>query len=191
MNIQNLINNEKLDLQYFDARFIIHKLTEKLKSLDFNKQNPAIYTLKSPHVRGTLKACEEEDLIILGRNILQSANHKNSYFSESAYDLLCDAKTLQGKYPSDMVKGIVAECFTNEKEKIIRPKINQIEEVEEIVKLYNPKKQKAVIDYTEKLIDSFTFDDYYNSDWSKIDETSIFYPLVTKIKEKEPHEANE
>lgn len=190
-DIHNLINNSKLDLQYFDARFVIQKITEKLKSHDFNKQNSAIYTLQSPHVRGTLKDCEEEDLIILGRNILQSANHKNSYFSESAYDLLCDAKSLQGKYPSDMVKGIVAECFTNEKEKIIRPKINQVKEVEEIVKLYNPKKQKAVIDYTEKLIDSFTFDDYYNSDWSKIDETSIFYPLVTKIKEKEPHEANE
>ncbi|WP_296012433.1 hypothetical protein [uncultured Treponema sp.] len=186
--IKNLINNEKLDLQYFDAKFVIHKLTEKLESLDFNKQNPAIYTLQSPHVRGTLKACEEEDLIILGRNILQSANHKNSCYSASAYDLLCNAEKLQSKYPSEVVKGIVAECFTNEKKKIIRSKINQIKEVEEIVKLYNHKKQKAIIDYTERLIDSFTFGEYYDSDWSKIDEDSIFYPLVTKIKEKSKNE---
>lgn len=183
--IQNLLESNELNLDYFDANYIINILIKKLESLNFDKQNSAIYTIQSPHIRGTLKICEEDDLILLGRNILQSANHKsgNEYYSKSAYEFLCNANKLQSEYPSKMVMGIVAECFTNEKINIIRPKTCQISEVEKIFKLYSDKTQNKILQYVESLIKSYDYKQDY--EWNGINSNSPFYPLIEKIKDKE------
>lgn len=180
--IQALLDSEKLNLEFFDAKYIIKILISKLESHDFNEQNSAIRTIKSAHVKDTLKNCDEDDLILLGRNILQSANHESysNYYSASAYQFLCDSQKLQSTYPSEMMMGIVAECFTNEKQKIIRPKIFQIEEVGKIFELYSAKTQKKIWDYVNSLIDSY--DSSANCNWDSIRSDSLFYPLVEKIK---------
>lgn len=182
--IQNLLKIGKLNRDFFDAKYIIKILIGKLESHDFNEQNSAIRTIQSAHVRGTLKDCADENLILLGRNILQSANHKSysDYYSASAYQFLCNSQKLQSTYPSAMMMGIVAECFTNEKQKIIRSKILQIAEVENIFKLYVDKTQRKILDYVNSLIDSYGY--AVSCNWDDIRSDSLFYTLVEKIKQK-------
>lgn len=114
-----------------DIDLVFDVIISLLKSHDFNKQNAAI-SLLTKYSKQSLKSLSEEKLILLGRNILQSADRSNGYKSDSAAHMLSSISSEPEKVPLYVVKGIIFECFVNDEYKI-RLKLDRLSEVTTLI----------------------------------------------------------
>jgi len=89
----------------------VPSIIKALKSNSWYTQNPAV-DIVFRNGSDQLSTISSENLVILGRNILQAADGS----AGSANSFLRDFKNEPNKWPADLLKGITLELFVNEKD---------------------------------------------------------------------------
>jgi hypothetical protein len=103
-----------------DPNEYIERVITELKSHNWYQQNAVIQVVKNMEI----KYLSPQKQVELGNNILQSAEGD----ARRAKDFILDMSQKDKKYPKDFIKGIIAECFVNERGKL-RFKIKYLKEV--------------------------------------------------------------
>ena len=165
--LQELIKSLScLDMIHYNALLIVDSVIDKLKSHNWNTQNPVYPILNADRFVSSIQDVNDDKQIILGRNILQAA--------ETAWDIKNFLDELQNKpelYPDSLIKGILLECFINEKKRI-RPKLGNITIVENIFQKFDVTKQTYFINELKSEISSYK--DIVKYGWADVEDTSPF-----------------
>lgn len=103
-----------------DPNEYIERVITELKSHNWYQQNSVIQVVKNMEI----KYLSPQKQVELGNNILQSAEGN----ALDVKDFLLDMSQNDKKYPKDFIKGIIAECFVNERGEV-RFKIKYLKEV--------------------------------------------------------------
>lgn len=138
-------------------------------------QNPVYNILKSSKFYETLSLCSSNLQIDLGRNILQAANSAfsiNNFLAE-----LSDAE-FANKFSKNVKKGIVFECFINERKRI-RSKITNLSYVEKIFSSMNIFERDSIKNELNNLIDNAV--EKTDDTWDEISNDSLFIDIKNKI----------
>lgn len=168
-------NKDTTTLINYSSVLTIEKVIEKLKSHNWGIQNPVYNILISNYFYETLSLCNTELQIDLGRNILQASTAAfeiNNFLTE-----ICN-KEFGNKYPLDVKKGIVFECFVNERKRI-RAKLANISSVEKILSSLETAEKDSIISELNCLLDDAV--EKSDDTWDEINDDSIFFDIKNKI----------
>ncbi len=109
---------DAMDVRYLKScglttKTTFNRIVTALKSRTWPVQNPAVkfFAANGPDQAAELTS---EQLIVLGRNVLQAAEGS----AGSCSSFLIDLKNDNARWPEDLLKGIVYECFTNEADQV-------------------------------------------------------------------------
>ena len=165
--VQELIKSLSCsDMNHYAAVLIVDSVIDKLKSYNWNTQNPVYSILNSDNFISTIQDVDDDKQIILGRNILQAAD-----VAWAIENFLNELQNKTELYPENLIKGIFLECFINEKKRI-RPKLGNIVIVESIFQKFTDSKKKDFLDAIESEISSF--EDIVTDGWDDVNDTSPF-----------------
>ncbi len=162
-------------LMNFSSVLTIEKVIGKLRSYVWDIQNPVYNILKSNYFYETLLLCNTDFQIDLGRNILQASI---SAFSISDFLSELSNNELGEKYPLNVKKGIVFECFINERKRI-RAKLANISSVEKILSSLETAEKDSIISELNCLLDNAV--EKSDDTWDEINDDSIFFDIKNKI----------
>ncbi len=159
----------------FSSVLTIEKVIDDLKSYVWDIQNAVYSILKSKVFYETLSLCNSSLQIELGRNILQastSAFYINDFLSELRNN------EFGKEYPLCVKKGIVFECFINER-KQIRAKLKNLCSVENIFSSLEISEKNSIISELNCLLDNAV--EKSVDTWDEIKDDSIFFDIKNKI----------
>lgn len=162
-------------LENFSAVLTIEIIIEKLKSHNWDVQNPVYNVLESNHFYETLSLCNTDLQIDLGRNILQASTAAfaiNDFLTE-----ICNEK-FGKKYPLSVKKGIIFECFINERKRI-RAKLTNISVVENMLSSLETAEKDLIISELNCLLDNAV--EKSDDMWDEINDDSLFFEIKNKI----------
>lgn len=162
-------------LMNFSSVLTIEKVIEKLRSYVWDIQNSVYNILKSNYFYETLLLCNTDFQIDLGRNILQASI---SAFSISDFLSELSNNELSEKYPLNVKKGIVFECFINERKRI-RAKLANISSVEKMFSSLETAEKDSIISELNCLLDNAV--EKSDDTWDEINDDSIFFDIKNKI----------
>lgn len=178
-NVEELKNyistRETNGLANFSSTLTIEKVIEKLRSYVWDIQNPVYNILKSSKFYETLSLCSSNLQIDLGRNILQAAN---SAFSINNFLVELSDAEFANKFSKNVKKGIVFECFINERKRI-RSKITNLSYVEKIFSSMNIFERDSIKNELNNLIDNAV--EKTDDTWDEISNDSLFIDIKNKI----------
>lgn len=159
----------------FSSVLTIEKVIDDLKSYVWDIQNAVYSILKSKAFYETLSLCNSSLQIELGRNILQastSAFHINDFLSELRNN------EFGKEYPLGVKKGIVFECFINERKRI-RAKLTNISIVENMLSSLETTEKNSIILELNCLLDNAV--EKSDDTWDAINDDSMFFDIKNKI----------
>ena len=163
------------ELVNFSSTLTIEQVIEKLKSYVWDIQNPAYNILKSKSFYETLSLCSSNLQIELGRNILQASN---SAFSINNFLAEFSDNEFANEYSINVKKGIIFECFINERKRI-RPKITNLFYVEKIFSSMDISERDSIKNELNNLIDNAV--EKTDDTWDEISNDSLFIDIKNKI----------
>jgi hypothetical protein len=107
--LETISLNDLISSQIAPNQYIERVITE-LKSYDWYRQNPTIIAVSNMGIN-KVKCLSPQKQIELGNNILQSAEGN----SHEAQNFLDNISQNNKEYPPNFIKGILMECFVNDK----------------------------------------------------------------------------
>lgn len=157
---------------------VIPRIISDLESHNWYAQNPAIDAIQNFGIKkiSNLSRTEQEEL---GRNILQAAE---GHSGSATNMVMVELKDLE--LPEAFVKGLLKECFTNEKYEF-RLKVRLIKHILEIVTFHQNLKNivNNVVEDITKSTPGFAFDE--NDIDSVVSIIDQFMPSLSKQKQKD------
>ncbi|MBR4823989.1 MAG: hypothetical protein IKZ86_04260 [Spirochaetaceae bacterium] len=163
------------ELVNFSSTLTIEKVINELKTYVWDRQNAVYPILKSEEFYESLSLCTVDLQITLGRNILQAST---SAFSIGDFLSELTDNTFGEKYPVNVKKGIVFECFINERKRI-RAKLDNLCCVEKIFSSIKTTERNSILTDLRCLIDNAI--EKSDDTWDEITNDSIFYDIKNKI----------
>lgn len=175
--LKNYISTKRSnELVKFSSTLTIERIINELKSYVWDRQNAVYSVLKSEDFYESLSLCSENLQIELGRNILQAST--SAFSIEDFLSELVDI-VFGNKYPINVKKGIVFECFINERKRI-RAKLDTLCYVEKIFSSMETTERDSIITELNSLIDNAI--EKTDDTWNEIANDSVFLEIKNKIQ---------
>ena len=175
--LKNYISTKRSnELVKFSSTLTIERIINELKSYVWDRQNAVYSVLKSEDFYESLSLCSENLQIELGRNILQAST--SAFSIEDFLSELVDI-AFGNKYPINVKKGIVFECFINERKRI-RAKLDTLCYVEKIFSSMETTERDSIITELNSLIDNAI--EKTDDTWNEIANDSVFLEIKNKIQ---------
>lgn len=165
------------------------KLVDAIKSYDWYIQNPAINAFISNGPDQAARLTEDQQ-VNLGRNILQAAEGR-ARSASGFLNRLAD----ESNWPTDIVRGIVLESFTNESNEI-RPKDRRIKSVLSVLDQFDEEPRNKIVAEAMASIDAGTPQDWVvredlDSTFEALSNFGWAEPLANSLESKFPDGGNE
>ncbi len=172
--IETAIADEKYNLNS-DSEII--QIIKKLKTYDYYKQRPAIGKISTIN----LEHCLKDDLFVLGRNILQTAdggeNDANIFFD----NLRDNLKKFNQKHENHVLNGILFEIYFNSKGKFRYQKL-KCKLLDKVIRLNSSSIYKPSFKFIESQLEHYKDNLYYIPGVNA--ETVNFDIIIKKIEKK-------
>lgn len=159
------------DQCYYSASLTIDFVVGRLKIYDWYTQNDAFRIINTDKFCKTLSECNVEQRVLLGRNILQAADGS----ANEAIAFIYNFTTNYSKYGVDIARGLVYECFFNEKNQL-RQKTRHFSDIESIMQNIPAADSSAILNELLQQIPQCTLK--YKNDTFSVSSSSPFNSLI-------------
>ena len=159
------------DQCYYSASLTIDFVVGRLKIYDWYTQNDAFRIINTDKFCKTLSECNVEQRVLLGRNILQAADGS----ANEAIAFIYNFTTNYSKYGVDIARGLVYECFFNEKNQL-RQKTRRFSDIESIMQNIPAADSSAILNELLQQIPQCTLK--YTTDTFSVSSSSPFNSLI-------------